>query len=161
MTANLDYGTMLGSGSHQRDNCISEKYCYSDNPGSCITEGGLYQWDEMMGYRNLPGLQGFCPPAWHVPSQADWTLLFSNYINNGFAGSPLKYTGYSGFNALLSGVNHFNRVMSWAGFATMFWTSDPHGPYKAWAQGMNSYDASVSLYPSFRINAFSVRCLKD
>ena len=54
-----------------------------------------------------------------------------------------------------------NREMNWDGFATMFWSSNAHGVYKAWAHGMNSYDPSVSLYPSFRNNAFQVRCVKD
>jgi uncharacterized protein (TIGR02145 family) len=161
MAANLNYGRNVPSGFHQRDNCIVEKYCYNDNAANCLTRGGLYQWDEIMAYTTAPGGQGICPPSWHLPTQAEWNILFANYINNGFAASPLKYTGYSGFNAYLYGVNHMNRVMNWDNFATMFWTSDRHGPYKAWAHGMNSYDPSVSLYPSFRNNSFSVRCVKD
>ncbi len=161
MAVNLDYGTYLASNSHQLDNCSPEKYCYNDILASCTSQGGLYQWDEIMTYRGASGIQGLCPPAWHIPTEAEWVTLFSNYTNNGFAASALKFTGYSGFNGLLSGVDHFNLVMNWSGFATMFWTSDAHGPYKAWAHGMNSYDPSVSFYPSFRENAFSVRCLKD
>jgi len=110
---------------------------------------------------SLAGLQGLCPPAWHIPTDAEWNQLFAVYITNGFAGSPLKFTGYSGFNALLSGVDFFNINFNFAGFATLMWTSDSHGAYKAWAHGMNSFNPSVSLYPSFRSNAFSVRCIKD
>ena len=161
MAANLNYGRNIVSGGHQRDNCIVEKYCYNDVAANCVTRGGLYQWDEIMGYAGAAGGQGLCPPTWHLPTQAEWTVLFANYINNGFAASPLKATGYSGFNAILYGASHMNRVMNWDGFATMFWTSDAHGPYKAWAHGMNSFDPSVSLYPSFRNNAFQVRCVKD
>jgi uncharacterized protein (TIGR02145 family) len=161
MAANLNYGRNIPFAGHQRDNCIVEKYCYNDNAANCSTRGGLYQWDEIMAYVTAPTSQGLCPPSWHIPTEAEWTLLFSNYINNGFAAAALKYTGYSGFNANLYGVGHMNRVMNWDNFATMFWTSDSHGPYKAWAHGMNSFDPSVSLYPSFRNNAFSVRCVKD
>ncbi|MEI6899978.1 MAG: hypothetical protein WCL00_08870, partial [Bacteroidota bacterium] len=92
---------------------------------------------------------------------AEWNTLFSFYINNGFAGSPLKYSGFSGFNALLNGVNHFNRQWDFQNFAIFFWSSTPYGPYKAWAHGMNDYDPSVSVYPSSRANAFSVRCIRD
>jgi Fibrobacter succinogenes major domain (Fib_succ_major) len=57
--------------------------------------GGLgtanYQWDELMQYDDTPGLKGLCPPGWHVPTEAEWNTLFANYINNGFAGIPLKY----------------------------------------------------------------------
>ena len=46
-------------------------------------------------------------------------------------------------------------------FATLFWSSTPHGKDKAWAHGMNIHNPSVSYYPSKRNNAFPVRCLKD
>jgi uncharacterized protein (TIGR02145 family) len=81
--------------------------------------------------------------------------------NNAFAGQPLKYTGYSGFNAFLNGAVFFNRDWYLQEFATFFWSSTSHGPYKAWAHGMNEYNYSVSYYPAFRANAFSVRCLRD
>ena len=161
MASNLNYGTILASSQDQRDNCIAEKYCYSDNPVNCTNQGGLYQWDEVMQYDDTPGDQGFCPPAWHIPTENEWNTLFSNYINNGFAGSPLKYSGFSGFNALLSGVRHIDKSWDFQGFATFFWSSTSYGGYKAWGHGMNEADPSVSIYPSSRVNAFSVRCIHD
>jgi uncharacterized protein (TIGR02145 family) len=161
MATNLNFGNILVSTQDQRDNCIWEKYCYNDNPANCTNLGALYQWDEMMQYDNTPADQGFCPPGWHIPTENDWNTLFANYINNGFAGNPLKYSGYSGFNALLSGENYFNKSWNYLGFATFFWSSTSHSPTQAWAHGMNEEDPSVSLYPASRTNAFSVRCIKD
>jgi len=161
LASNLNYGTELISTQDQRDNCVWEKYCYNDNPTNCISLGGLYQWDEVMQYDDTPAGQGFCPPAWHIPTENDWNTLFANWTNNGFAGSPLKYSGYSGFDALLSGANHFNSSWDFQGFATFFWSSTLQGSTKAWAHGMNNIDPSVSEYPSSRVNAFSVRCLHD
>jgi uncharacterized protein (TIGR02145 family) len=161
MAADLNYGQQLAASGYQRDNCVVEKYCYSDNPGACAVSGGLYQWDELMKYDNVPAGQGLCPPGWHVPTEADWSTLFSFYISNSFAGSPLKYTGYSGFNALLDGVRFKNASWNFSNFATLFWSSTSHGPYKAWAHGMNQNNPSVSNYPSARNNAFPVRCIKD
>jgi len=114
-----------------------------------------------MQYDETPADQGFCPPAWHIPTENDWNILFANYINNGFAGGPLKYSGYSGFDALLSGADHFNISMDFQGFATFFWSSTSQGNTKAWAHGMNINDPSVSAYPSSRVNAFSIRCIQD
>jgi uncharacterized protein (TIGR02145 family) len=114
-----------------------------------------------MQYDATPGDQGFCPPAWHIPTEYDWNTLFANYVNNGFAGSPLKYSGYSGFNALLSGARHIDKSWDFQGFATLFWSSTQEGPTKAWSHGMNDPDPSVSIYPASKANAFSVRCLKD
>jgi uncharacterized protein (TIGR02145 family) len=158
MAANLDYGTEISANLNQRDNCIAEKYSSHLSP---LTSHSFYQWDELMQYDDTPASQGLCPPGWHVPTEIDWDLLFTNWTNNAFAASPLKYSGYSGFNALLTGTSHENLQWDYSGFATFFWSSTPHGPYKAWAHGMNDPDASVSSYPSVRTNAFAVRCIKD
>jgi uncharacterized protein (TIGR02145 family) len=160
MAANLNYGSLIPGNAHQRDNCINEKYCYNDLAVNCGTQT-YYQWDELMRYDDTPVQQGLCPPGWHIPTEAEWNTLFSVYTSNGFAGSPLKYSGYSGFNAMLSGVSHQNVQWDFQNFATFFWSSTSHGSYKAWAHGMNDYNPSVSFYTSLRSNAFSVRCLKD
>jgi uncharacterized protein (TIGR02145 family) len=96
-----------------------------------------------------------------VPTENDWTALFNFYTSNGFAGSPLKYTGYSGFNAFLSGALFNNENWNFTAFAVMFWSSTTEGTGKAWAHGMNSFNPSVSYYPSSKTNAFSVRCIHD
>lgn len=158
---NLNYASSIGSLQTQRDNCISEKYCFSDTPSNCQALGGLYQWDEMMQYNAAAESQGFCPPGWHVPSEANWNILFSFYTSNGFAANALKTTGYSGFNAELFGVSYSNIAWKYNNFASFFWSSTLHGPSKAYAHAMNFYNPSVSIYPGNRSNAFFVRCIKD
>ena len=159
MAEDLNYGTEIPNNQDQRDNCITEKY---HNPASSIQHpASVYQWDELMTYDDTPADQGFCPPGWHIPSENDWNILFATYTNSGFAGSPLKYSGYSGFNALLSGVRDIKKGWEFQGFATFFWSSTPTGDAKAWAHGMNDADPSVSAYPALRVNAYPVRCLKD
>jgi uncharacterized protein (TIGR02145 family) len=158
MADDLNYGTEIPVTQDQRDNCIPEKYSLHPSP---LTTYSFYQWDELMQYDDTPGDQGFCPPAWHIPTETDWNILFANYINNGFAGSALKYSGYSGFDALLSGARHIDKSWDFQGFATFFWSSTPHSPTQAWAHGMNDPDPSVSIYPASKANAFSVRCVHD
>ncbi|MCX6249655.1 MAG: SBBP repeat-containing protein [Bacteroidetes bacterium] len=161
LSANLNYGTMIPGNISQRDNCINEKYCLNDITGNCQLGTVYYQWDELMQYDETLSTQGLCPPGWHVPTETDWNTLFAGYINSAFAAWPLLSTGYSGFNATLSGTRHMNQTSDWTGFATFFWSSTSHGAIKAWSHGMNDTDPSVSRYPAFRSNAFSVRCLKD
>jgi uncharacterized protein (TIGR02145 family) len=159
LAEDLNYGIEISSNTDQRDNCVPEKY---HNPASSIQHpASVYQWDEIMNYGISLADQGLCPPGWHVPSESDWNTLFKNYTDNGFAASPLKYSGFSGFNAILNGASHLNVKWDFQGFATFFWSSTAHGSEKAWAHGMNDPDPSVSAYPAFRTNAFSVRCLKD
>jgi uncharacterized protein (TIGR02145 family) len=114
-----------------------------------------------MQFEAVEGIQGLCPPGWHVPSENEWNVLFSLYISNGFAGSPMKYTGYSGFNAFLNGIRFNNRNWNFDSFATFMWSSTSHGPFKAWAHAMNTQNPSVSYYPGNRSNAFYVRCIKN
>ncbi|MFH1160516.1 MAG: FISUMP domain-containing protein [bacterium] len=172
MAANLNYGTMILSSLHQRDNCIPEKYCYNDLTANCQLHTAYYQWDEVMQYAETPGLQGLCPPGWHIPTEGEWNTLFTFYISNGFAGSPLKSSGYSGFHALLSGIRFHNSIWKFPSSdpvlrSILYWSSTVHGPYKAWAHGMNEvaadieYTPSVSFYPALRSNGFAVRCMKD
>jgi len=161
LAVNLNYGVQIPGSQNQRDNCIAEKYLQPPPGLPQPGEGSVYQWDELMQYDDTPGSQGLCPPGWHVPSEADWQMLFDHFQGNAFAGSPMLATGYSGFNAILSGVGLFNQNWYFTDFATMFWSSNAHGPNKAWAHGLNEYNFSVSYYPSYRSNAFSVRCVRD
>jgi uncharacterized protein (TIGR02145 family) len=161
MAANLNYGSILNSSQVQNDNCISEKYCYNDVTGNCTKYGGLYQWDEVMKYDDTPAGQGLCPPAWHVPTDSEWTILFNFYQGHALAGKPLQDTILSGFKAQTSGVFYLNSSWSFNGFATLYWSSTPWSAVKAISHGMNIYDFSVSLYPSSKVNAFPIRCAKD
>jgi uncharacterized protein (TIGR02145 family) len=115
----------------------------------------------MMQFEAVESIQGLCPPGWHVPAENEWNTLFGLYISNGFAGSPLKYTGYSGFNAFLNGIRFDNKNWNFDTFATFLWSSTAQGPFKAWAHSMNSINPSVSYYPANRSNAFYVRCIKN
>lgn len=172
MASNLNFGQVTVRSANQRDNCINEKYCYNDTPAMCASYGGLYQWGELMRYMQTEGVQGLCPPGWHLPTESNWNTLFTFYISNGFAANPLKYSGYSGFNALLYGTLFHNLEWHFPASnttlnSTLFWSSTQRGSDKAWAHGINDvytdkeFTPSVSYYPAMRSNAFSVRCLKD
>jgi len=161
MASNLNFGSYIFSSAMQTDNCVAEKYCLDNVASNCITMGGLYQWDEVMNYRNASEDQGLCPPGWHLPSEDEWNALFALFYNNAFAGDSLKPGGVTGFDAGLRGVRFNNVIYEFHDWAVMFWSSTVHGPNKAWAHGMNTYNHSVSYYPSHRNNAFPVRCIRD
>jgi uncharacterized protein (TIGR02145 family) len=158
---NLDYGQFITASQVQYDNCTMEKYCYYDNLLNCDTLGGLYQWDEMMQYDNLETAQGFCPPGWHIPCENEWNLLFGFFNGNAHAGDSLKMGVGLGFHALLSGERFNNRTWNFKGFSGFFWSSTQDGALKGWAHGINAINHGVSSYPSYRSNAFSIRCIKD
>jgi len=161
MQKNLNYGTSLQGITEQTDNCVNEKYCYSDDPANCTRHGGLYQWDEVMAYGNTPGSQGLCPPGWHIPTQSEWMVLFNNNLTQGMSGKPLQDSIFNGFRAKESGFDYSNIVWKFQGFATIYWSSNAFGSIKALSHGMNLQNFSVSDYYSNRSNAFAVRCLKN
>ena len=161
MAKNLNYGNQISPSQIQYDNCVDEKYCYNNDPSNCTDNGGLYQWDEMMKYDNTPAGQGICSPAWHIPTENDWTILFNFYLGNGQAGKPLQDTLITGFKALTSGVFYLNSSWNFNGFASLFWSSSSLNATKGISHGLNNYNFSVSLYPASRANAFPVRCLHD
>ncbi len=114
-----------------------------------------------MHYDDTPAGQGVCPPGWHVPVEAEWIVLFDQYLGNSRAGKPLQDTLMAGFRAQGSGVFYLSSTWSFNGFATIFWSSTPWNAVKSISHGMNLSDFSVSLYLSSRANAFAVRCLRD
>jgi len=125
-------------------------------------------------YKNTDApYQGLCPPAWHVPTDAEWQTLIDNFdVNftgasaNALVGADLK-SSTNTFKALLEGMNYLNGntwTFATGGLtATMYWTSTVDGSgKKAITRGLNNpYNPSVSKYASSQANAFPVRCVRD
>jgi len=110
MSENLNIGTLLiitDSATTMSDDNIIEKYCYDNNIGYCDTYGGLYQWNELMQYNDIPGSQGICPADWHIPTDAEYTTLVNNFPAS-TAGTDLQSGGSSGFDALTGGYVYYN-----------------------------------------------------
>ncbi len=164
MTQNLDYGVEADPAIPQSDNCLPQKYCPDAIHGGC-SNGGFYQWEEMMRYSNQEGAQGICPPGWHVPSSAEWQALIDDEAKitpgNGIAGDFLE-PPYK-FSSIPNGIYYMNNMWAFADgnpAGAMFWTSTSVSE-KSVARGMNTLNPSVSYYESSSANAFQVRCVQD
>ncbi len=92
MGENLNVGTFVQSvnrtdeqfaHSDVSDNGVIEKYCYDNSERNCRKYGGLYDWDEAMGYIVTEGVQGICPDGWHIPTNAEWHALESAFAEGG------------------------------------------------------------------------------
>jgi uncharacterized protein (TIGR02145 family) len=104
MAENLAY---LPSVSLSTSGSMSSPYYYVyDYNGTSYTEaktttnyqtyGVLYNWTAAMNgaassSADPSGVQGVCPPGWHLPSDAEWTQLETYLTNNGY-----KYDGSIG-----------------------------------------------------------------
>ena len=133
---------------------------YNDGPAS----GGLYNWYAVDDAR------GLCPSSWHVPTDAEWTILTDHLGGFSVAGGQMKMnygwfsgghgTNSSGFSGLPGGDrDFFNGNFTNAGNNGYWWSSSPFGSY-AWFRNLNSYDYVYRYYFSLRYG-FSVRCVRD
>ncbi|MBM3404120.1 MAG: hypothetical protein FJY10_04435 [Bacteroidetes bacterium] len=161
MAQNLDAGSRIADNKMQKDNCILEKFCYANMDANCGSFGGLYQWDELMSYTRLEEFQGICPPGWHIPSEDDWNTLFNFLGDVSTAGSAMKASGFSGFNAEMQGALFQNISPAFLNDATLFWTSTESGNDHALAHGLHVQTPSVSSKPTLKSNALAVRCVRD
>jgi len=60
----------------------------------------LYQWDEVMQYSSIPGIQGISPADWHIPTDDEWITLEGNVDSQCSVGDPeWDLTEWRGFNA--------------------------------------------------------------
>jgi len=93
MAENLNIGTLIDGTVEMTDNGAIEKYCYDNSESNCDIYGGLYQWNEMMQYTTIEGVQGICPDGWHLPSDEEWTILSDYLGGENIAGGKMKTTG--------------------------------------------------------------------
>ncbi len=171
MSENLNVGTMVSGATEQADNAVVERYCYDNDSNICATDGGLYQWDEMMQYTTTEGAQGICPNGWHLPSDTEWktleiTLGMTQEVANSAhwrgtdQGTQLKAGGTSGFQALLAGYRYTTGTFTVHGSETIFWTSTA-GLSGAWYRYLRSSREDVDRSTLGVVAGFSVRCVKD
>jgi len=168
---NLDVGTKINSNSssdNQTNNGIIEKYCYDNDETNCDNDGGLYQWDEAMQYSTTPGVQGICPPGWHIPTLAEFQILRdaaggstgSNVLKA--IGVDATSTNTSGFSALFAGyrsngIGDFDDL----GINAYFWISTEALPFNVRGMYLNSSDDDVHFGSHRWDDGRCVRCVKD
>jgi uncharacterized protein (TIGR02145 family) len=130
--------------------------------------GKLYNWYTVNDSRNV------CPTGWHVPSDAEWTVL-SDYLGGELvAGGKMKSTGTqywyspnaaatneSGFSGLPGGSLSNDVTFDYFGSNGYWWSSTEVGTFLAWSRNLNYDFGSVNRYSNFKTDGFSVRCLRD
>lgn len=175
MAANLNIGEMVSGNVDLLDNGIIEKHCYDNSLARCSEYGGLYQWDEVMEYTTVEGVQGICPEGWYFPTDAQWTIL-ENFVGGYLvAGGKLKEAGTahwlspnvgatnsSGFTALGGGFLSFDRIFFNLKSTGVFWTSTAPPNEYPWPRILNhnlEVVYRVNYYPT--TTSFSVRCVRD
>ncbi len=172
MAENLNIGLSIYAGNDQTNNGIIEKYCHTIS--NCDIYGGLYQWNEMMQYTTIAGLQGICPEGWHLPTNSDWDIL-SDYLGGTYeAGGKMKETGTTHWNSPNTGATNSSGFTGYGGGyrstnsyfyafknTGFFWTSNQVSSPSIDANNRYLWHDNANISDGFNNKnyGFSVRCM--
>lgn len=133
-------------------------WCYDDNTTNCANYGRLYDWETIMqgttSSNSIPsGVQGICPPGWHIPSDAEWGVLITY----------LDQTGGFGFPGLSSGFRNPDGTYSSLGSFSYWWSSTEYelDNTQVWYTFRYNQGFLGGSETASKDHGFSVRCLKD
>ncbi len=135
--------------------------------------GKLYNWYAVSKTTN--GNKNVCPTGWHVPTDAEWTVL-TDYLGGETAGAKMKEVGTTSwkapnkdandtslFTGLPGGFRGSNGNYSNIGYYGGWWSSTENLTDYAWYRSL-SYDNGLAVrnYNYYdKSNGLSVRCLRD
>lgn len=160
----------LATGNDEWRNLTTSGYCWYNNDEANYKDpyGAIYNW-YAVDNGNL------CPEGWHVPGDAEWTILTDYLGGLNVTGGKLKETGTThwnspnygatnetGFTALpggeRSGTDGSFQNINENGY---WWSADENFPSSAWYRQMTYNSASVIRHHLGKDHGRAVRCLKD
>ncbi|MDD5186377.1 MAG: fibrobacter succinogenes major paralogous domain-containing protein, partial [Paludibacter sp.] len=161
VTANYDWA-----------NLITPAYCwYNNDIQNKDSYGAMYNWYVVNSGK-------LCPKGWHIPSNAEWSIL-TDYLG-GLSISAAKLreesnlhwiafndaTNESGFTALPGGYRrYYDGEFFSKGSNCTFWSSGSNSNSEAWTRAMTLYDTTdlhdVQVISNNKNYGISVRCIKD
>ncbi len=147
-------------------NLTTGAWCYYENKtANGTTYGKLYNWFAV----NDP--RGLAPKGYHIPTDAEWTILSENLGGESEAGTKMKSTSgwnedgngsnTSGFAGLPGGFRANDGGFDLIGAYGYWWSSSENYSYYAWCRLLSYSDGNVSRANGDEPNGFSVRCLRD
>jgi uncharacterized protein (TIGR02145 family) len=154
-------------------NLTTGAWCYFNNDQKFnFKYGKLYNWYAVSPTTN--GSKNICPTGWHVPTDAEWTVL-TDYLGGEFvAGGKLKEvdttswyspntdaTNTSLFTGLPGGYRLFDGYYYEVGYYGNWWGSSEDDTYNAWTRELSNDDGNAYTLNSNKKSGFSVRCLRD
>jgi|WetSurMetagenome_2_1015567.scaffolds.fasta_scaffold00034_63 uncharacterized protein (TIGR02145 family) len=155
---------------------------YGGDENNVSLYGRLYTWYAASDTRNA------CPVGWHLPTDAEWTVLTTFLINNGYGyggsgsdiakslaasygwesssvigsvGNDLVSNNLSGFSALPAGGRLSNGTFLYSGYYTSWWSSTLNSTDKAWYRGFHTTHINVGSSAAITKAAIAVRCIMN
>lgn len=163
-----------GLSTSQWTNTVQGAWAYFQNDASKNCPfGKLYNWYACVDAREL------CPTGWHVPTDADWTVLSDYLGGEAIAGGKMKTLGMSdsvtglwsapnsgatnssGFSGIPGGYRLLQGPYSNLEFIGYYWSSSDFVTLSAYYRYIIYDDVDLTRATGGKGNGFSVRCLRD
>ena len=127
---------------------------YDNNPSNGIEYGKLYNWYVV----NPKTIKNVCPSGWHVPTDAEWTILIDYLGGTNVAGGKMKEVGTAHWKTASTGTNSslFTALGSGVRLSQGYFGVAPWmASWQSAGIGIRSYWWSVSEYSSdYAINRY-------
>jgi uncharacterized protein (TIGR02145 family) len=144
---------------------------YNNDAANNAKYGKLYNWYAVSPTTN--GNKNVCPSGWHVPTDAEWTIL-TEYLGGGVAGGKMKEIGTTSWispNTDATNTSLFTGLPGGSRFSFGFyfnvglhgywWSSTENSANNAWYRGLFSLGGDAYRDNDGKSAGFSVRCLRD
>jgi uncharacterized protein (TIGR02145 family) len=140
---------------------------YNNDASYACPYGKLYNWYACVDARQL------CPVGWHVPTDAEWTVLTDYLGGESVAGGKMKTTGTSlwnspnqgatnssGFSAVPGGNRYLDEVYNYIGDG-YWWSATEYDASYVWIRFLYYLNDDANRDYYYKPYGISVRCLRD
>jgi len=157
----------------QWSNLTTGAWAYYNNDATNNAKyGKLYNWYAVSPTTN--GNKNICPTGWHVPTDAEWTVLIDYLGGSSVAGGKMKEVGTTNWNSpntdatnaslftgLPGGFRSFNGYYGYIGILGGWWSSSENDTNYAWLRNLYNGSGLAGRDDDYKGNGWSVRCLRD
>ncbi len=155
------------------ENNTTGAWAYYENDAANNSKyGKLYNWYAVSPTTN--GNKNVCPSGWHVPTDAEWTVLTEYLGGESIAGGKMKEVGTTSWvspnaeainTSLFTGLPGGGRYNAGSydaiGYFGLWWSSSETNTNNAWARSLYLNGGNAFRDYSAKESGFSVRCLRD
>ena len=146
---------------------------YNNDVANNAKYGKLYNWYAVSKTSN--GNKNVCPTGWHVPTDAEWTVLTDYLGGEIIAGGKMKEVGTTSWNspntdatntslfsALPGGFRNSNGYYYNIGSYGKWWSSTEFNTFSAWTRFLDGNYGVANRFSFYgKKDGLSVRCLRD
>ena len=145
---------------------------YNNDAANNAKYGKLYNWYAVSKTSN--GNKNVCPTGWHVPSDAEWTVLTDYLGGESVAGGKMKEAGTTSWkspNTEATNISLFTGLpgngrdgdggYGGIGSSGSWWSSTEYDTSYAWSRLLSYYNGNAYRSSFSKRYGLSVRCLRD